>query len=88
MIVDKLGYKQLSAAGQIKAGPAGLFSVTCVVAGSIVIYDNPTAASGNILFTKTMTLGEIANWGGPGISANAGLWAVPAGGGKFNVAYT
>lgn len=87
MIVDRLGYRSLAAATTIKNGPAGLFSVTCTVAGSVIIYD-ALSATGTILFSKTMTLGEIAHWGGTGIAANTGLHVVPAGGGTFVVCYT
>lgn len=87
MIVDKLGYKQVAAAtAVIKPTPAGLFSVTCVVEGAVTVYDNASAASGVILYTKTMAVGEIATWASHGLAANNGLTVVAAG--TVNVAYT
>lgn len=87
MIVDKLGYQQVAAATTvIKPTPAGLFSVTCIVAGEVTVYDSASAASGVILYTKTMAVGEIATWASHGIAANNGLVVVAAG--TVNVAYT
>jgi hypothetical protein len=87
MMTDKLGYQQVAAATVvIKPTPAGLFSVTCIVAGAVTVYDSAAAASGNILYTKTMAVGEIATWASHGISANNGLVVVAAG--TVNVAYT
>lgn len=87
MIADKLGYQQVAAAtAVIKPTPAGLFSVTCVVAGAVTVYDSAADASGTILYTKTMAVGEIANWGSHGLAANLGLVVVAAG--TVNVAYT
>jgi len=87
MMTDKLGYQQVAAAtAVIKPTPAGLFSVTCIIAGTVTVYDSASAASGNILYTKTMAVGEIANWGSHGIAANNGLVVVSAG--TVNIAYT
>ena len=85
---DKLGYKPVAnTTAVIKAGPAGLFSITCIVGGAVSVYDNASAASGTLLYAKTMTAGEIATWGSHGIAANNGIVAVVATG-TINVAYT
>jgi hypothetical protein len=87
MIVDKLGYKQVAAATSIiKPTPAGLFSVTCIVAGDVTVYDNASAGSGVILYKATLAVGDIAHWGSHGLAANNGLVVVAAG--TVNVAYT
>lgn len=87
MMTDKLGYQQVAAATTvIKPTPAGLFSVTAITTGAVTVYDSSSAASGNILYTKTMTAGDIANWGSHGIAANNGLVVVAAG--TVNIAYT
>ena len=87
MMTDKLGYQQVAAATTvIKPTPAGLFSVTCIVAGAVTVYDSASAASGVILYTKTMAVGDIATWASHGIAANNGLVVVAAG--TVNVAYT
>lgn len=84
---DKLGYKQVAAETEvIKATPGGLFSVTCVVAGAVTVYDNATAGSGVVLYKKTMAEGEIAHWGSHGLAANNGITVVAAG--TVNIAYT
>ena len=85
---DKLGYKQVAnTTAVIKPTPAGLFSITCIVGGAVVVYDNASAASGTVLFTKTMTAGEVVNWGSHGIAANNGLTAIVTTG-TVNIAYT
>ena len=87
MMTDKLGYQQVAAAtAVIKPTPAGLFSVTCIVAGAVTVYDNASAGSGTILYTKTMAVGDIATWASHGIAANNGLVVVAAG--TVNIAYT
>lgn len=84
---DKLGYKQVAATTSvIKAAPAGLFSVTCIVAGQVDVYDNASAGSGTKLYTKVMAVGDIADWGSHGIAANNGITVVAAG--TVNIAYT
>jgi hypothetical protein len=85
---DKLGYKQIAnTTGVIKATPAGLFSITCVVGGAVVVYDNASAGSGVVLYTKTLVAGDVVNWGSHGIAANNGLTAVVTTG-TMNIAYT
>ena len=84
---DKIGYRQVAAATtSVKATPAGLYSVTCVVGGAVTVYDNASAGSGVILYTKTMTAGEVAHWGGNALAANNGLTVVSAG--TVNVMYS
>ena len=89
MIADKLGYKSqgVTAGVQIKLGPAGLFGIiSTITGGAVTIYDG-TSTSGTILFTKTLTVGEVIHFGGLGIAANAGLFIVVAAG-TVNVLYT
>ena len=77
MIADKLGYRQVAnTTAVLKATPAGLFSITSSVGGAVVVYDNATAGSGVVLFTKTLTAGDVIHWGGTGIAANNGLTVV------------
>lgn len=84
---DKLGYKQVAnTTAVVKATPAGLFSVTCVVAGAVTVYDNASAGSGTVLYKKTMAEGDIANWGSHGLAANNGITVVATA--TVNVAYT
>ena len=85
---DKLGYKQVAnTTAVIKATPAGLFSITCIVGGAVAVYDNATAASGVVLYTKTMVAGDVIHWGSHGIAANNGLTCIVTTG-TVNIAYT
>lgn len=88
MIADKLGYwNQATTTGElIKAGPAGLFSITSTgTGGAVTIYDG-TSSAGDILFTKTLAVGDIIHWGSHGLAAKNGLYIVVTG--TVNVAYT
>ena len=88
MIADKLGYKQVAdTTTVIKATPAGLFSITCIVGGAVVVYDNATAGSGTVLYSKTLVAGDVVHWGSHGIAANNGLTVVVTTG-TANLAYT
>jgi hypothetical protein len=91
MYVDKLGYFNQSGATAgvaIKTSPAGLFGiVSTVTGGTVTIYDNATAASGVILFTKALAVGDIIHFGTFGIAAKNGLFLVNTAG-TVNVIYT
>ena len=86
-MATKLAYVQVAnTTTVIKSGPAGLFSITCIVAGAVTVYDN-TAGSGTILFTKTLAVGDVIHWGETGIAAKLGLTVVVTTG-TANVSYT
>lgn len=92
MIADKLGYRKVTQAAPatVKSGPAGLFGIVVVAstAGTVTVYDN-TAASGDILFTKTaLAVGETIHFGGNGIAAKSGLHVVCGGTATVNILYT
>jgi hypothetical protein len=63
-----------------RAGRVAKLSITAAVTGSITIYDNPSAASGTILFTATTPAVGIVTID---IPAKTGIYLVPgsAGGG-------
>lgn len=84
----KVGYKNqgTTAGAQIKSGPSALYGiVSTVTGGACTIYDG-TSTSGTILFTKTLTVGEVIHFGGTGLAANNGLFIVVTG--TVNVLYT
>lgn len=89
MTIQKLSYYNsgVTAGIRIKAGPAGLFSVTSTITGGAVTVYDGTSTSGTILYSKTLAAGEIAHWGSHGIAAKNGLFLVVAAG-TVNVAYT
>ena len=90
MIADKIGYYNsgVTAGVAIKAGPAGLFGIiSTVTGGAVTIYDNKSAASGVILYTKTLAVGDVIHFGGLGLAAKNGLFLV-VGAGTVNVLYT
>ena len=83
---ERVGYKSVNTGTLIKSGPAGLFGVvSTVTGGAITIYDN-TAASGTILFTKTLSVGEVVHFGGVGIAAAIGIYVSISG--TANILYT
>ena len=88
MVADKLGYvsQRTTVGALIKRGPAGLFSITSTVTGGVVTIYDDVSATGTILFTKTLTVGDVIHWGGTGIAANKGLYIVVTG--TVIVAYT
>lgn len=88
MNCDKLGYKQIvNTTTVVKPTPAGLFGIIVVGAGNVTAYDNASAASGTVLYTKTgAAAGDVVHFGGNGIAANSGLTVVTTG--TVNVLYT
>jgi len=88
MMCDKLGYREVdNTTTVIKPTPAGFFGLSVTGAGDVTVYDNASAASGTILYTKTSaTAGETVHYGGNGIAANNGLTVVTTG--KVVVLYT
>jgi len=88
MIATKLGYFNSGATVgvQIKTGPAGFYGIVSTVAGgAVTIYDG-TSTSGTILYTKTLAVGEVVDFGGLGFAAKSGLFLATAG--TVNVLYT
>lgn len=78
---DKLGYRVVNNETLvIKPTPAGFFGLSVTAAGDVTVYDSNSAASGNVLYTKTgATAGETVHFGGNGIAANNGLVVVTTG---------
>lgn len=74
MIAPKISYQSVATGTLVKTGPAGLYYIiSTVTGGAITVYDN-TAASGTILYTKTLTVGDVIHFGGLGIAAKNGLY--------------
>ena len=88
MMCDKLGYREVdNTTTTIKATPAGFFGVSVTGAGNVTVYDNASAGSGTVLYTKTgAAAGDVVHFGGNGIAANNGLTVVTTG--KVAVLYT
>jgi len=87
MIADKLGYANITTTGQIvKTGPAGLFgAISTVGGGATAIYDGITA-TGTLLYSKSLTLGDVVHFGGNGIAAKNGIFVSATG--TLNILYT
>ena len=81
MMSDKLGYQVVNnTTTTIKPTPAGFFGLSVTGAGNVTVYDNASAGSGVVLYTKTgATAGETVHFGGNGIAANNGLTVVTTG---------
>jgi hypothetical protein len=85
-ISPKVGYQSVNTGTLVKSGPAGLYGIiSTVTGGAITVYDN-TAASGTILFTKTLAVGDVIHFGGNGIAAKNGLYVSVTG--TCNILYT
>lgn len=82
MIAPKLGYypSGVTAGVQIKTGPSGFFGVTSTITGGAVTVYDGTSTGGTILFTKTLAVGDVIQFGGLGIAAKNGLFLVVAAG--------
>jgi len=78
-----------TSAGAVKprAGRLAKIVITGTVTGSITIYDNPTAASGNIIYVSPSApaVGQILVIDVP---ARTGMWCVPGSAGSFNVVFS
>ena len=76
-------------AGVVKAraGRLAKVVVTATLTGSITIYDNPSAASGTIVWVSpgAPTVGTEFVIDVP---AKTGMWCVPGSAGSFNVVFT
>jgi hypothetical protein len=81
MMSDKLGYKVVSNETEvIKETPAGFFGLSVTGAGNVTVYDNASAGSGVVLYSKTgAAVGDVVQFGGNGIAANNGLTVVTTG---------
>ncbi len=81
MMGDKLGYRVVTnTTTTIKPTPAGFFGLSVTGAGNVTVYDNASAGSGVVLYTKTgPTAGDVVHFGGNGIAANNGLTVVTTG---------
>lgn len=83
-------YAQIAAAGGVvkdRAGVLGMVTViTAISAGAITIYDNPSAASGTILYQSAAT--PAAGFTQQlGIRAKLGIFVAPYTGGPINVSF-
>lgn len=84
MPLEKIGYRNLLLAEgsvALKAGPAGFFGFI-VIGGSavtITVYDG-IDNSGTVIYAKaSLTQGDVVHFGGVGLAANKGLYAVISG---------
>ena len=77
---DYAAFTTAAVAVKPRAGRVAKLSITSAVTGSITIYDNPSAASGTVLFTATTPAVGIISID---IPAKTGIYLVPgsAGGG-------
>ena len=79
---DYVAFTTTAGAAKTRAGHIYGLSVTSAVTGSITIYDNPTAASGPILYSSASNpVGYLPL----DIPAKFGIWVVPGSAGGFNL---
>lgn len=84
---DYVVFTTTAAAVKARAGRLAKIVVTATVTGSITIYDNPSAASGNVIYVSPAapTAGTVLTVDVP---AKTGMWCVPGSAGGFNVVFT
>ena len=73
MTLAYVGYKATSANVLVKTGPTKFYGLIGTAAATVTVYDN-TAASGTIVYTKTLAAGESINFGGVGVALNNGMY--------------
>lgn len=76
MHAPKVGYALVNnTTSTLRDGPVGFFGLVANAPATVTVYDN-NAASGNVLYTKTLSAGEVVSFGGIAIAANRGLTVV------------
>lgn len=76
-----------AAAVKDRAGVVATISVTATVTGSITVYDNPSAASGNLVYASAAnpTIGTVIQIDFP---CRKGIFVTPGSAGSIAVAYS
>lgn len=93
MALEKVGYSivESGTAKQVKTGPAALFGATMTegIGGTVTVYDGVGGTAVVLVAKGTMSIGDTVHFGGIGLAASKGLYAVVSGTGvKMNVLYT
>jgi hypothetical protein len=79
---DYVAFTTTAGAARSRAAHIWGISVTSAVTGTITIYDNPSAASGPVLYSSaTNPVGYLPL----DIVAKFGVWVVPGSAGGFNL---
>jgi len=88
MVGSRLGYAKVSGApALVTSGPAALFGIVGVTSvASCIVYDS-IAASGNILWSGALTLGQVVHFGGQGIAVGNGLYVSVGGAETVNILF-
>jgi len=82
---DYVSFTTVAGVVKPRAGRLVKIVVTAAITGSITIYDNPSAASGTVLFTQaTPAVGPPILIDVP---AKSGMYCTPGSAGAFNVVY-
>jgi len=81
---DYVAFTTVAGAARARAAHLWGVSVTGTITGSITIYDNPSAASGPVLWVSAAnpTVGSYIILD---IPAKFGVWVVPGSAGSFNL---
>lgn len=82
--LNAASYTKMTASGSIKgaAGTPGVLMGAICIAGTgptLQVFNNSSAAGDQLLPTITGTIGQVIHFGGVGIEAPLGLWAVIGG---------
>jgi hypothetical protein len=81
------GFTTTAGAAKTRGGRVAKIVVLAAVTGNITIYDNPSAASGPVIFASAANpaIGTVIPID---IPAKFGMWVVPGSAGAFNVVYS
>lgn len=81
---DYVSFTTVAGVVKPRAGRLMKLIVTAAITGSITIYDNPSAASGTVLFTATTPAVGVVPIDVP---ARTGMYCTPGSAGAVNVVY-
>jgi hypothetical protein len=84
---DYVPFTTVAGVVKARAGRLAKIVITATITGSITIYDNPAAASGNVIYVSPATpaVGTVLTIDVP---AKTGMWCVPGSAGSFNVVFS
>ena len=90
MIGVNIQYRQVTqaAAATLKPTTGDFFgcTVNSSTSGTVTVYDG-TSTAGTVVFTKSVSAGDIVHFGGVGIRCGNGIHVVVAGTATLNVLY-
>jgi len=77
VVGEVASYAKVEADGVVKGSAGTLYGLVCIASnsGTIILYNHASTASGDKLFEKALTAGDVVHFGGVGIAATNGIYA-------------